>query len=248
MIQATLTSNFDAWISTEENRINVSVLKSHIRFLVKFSNDLSGEVFYCYPNISGGTAIKNRYTEMKFTYDATPDRYAGEVALIPAGYYKYEVYEVSWVNAVPSGGAGIVPESAYPNWPATEIDVLIPASDDNGIVQGLVDIGKLYLAEDIKRGTEVTYIQSAKRVQTLTIQFGGAAYTTAPTITIDASATGHVATATCTISGGAVNTVTITYAGSGYITNPGVVLSGGGYSTPASITADINEENYIYTS
>ena len=250
MIQATYKTDFDAWISTEENRINVSVIKSHIRFLVKFSNDLSGEVFYCYPNINSGAAIESRYTEMKFKYDATPVRYTGEVALIPAGYYKYEVYEVSWVNAVPGGGGGegIVPVEGYPNWPATEIDVLIPASDDNGIVQGLVDIGKLYLAEDIGRGAEVEYIQSAKRVQTLTIQFGGAAYTTAPTITIDASATGHVATATCTISAGAVDTVTITYAGSGYITNPGVVLSGGGYSTPASITADINEENYIYTS
>tara|TARA_R110002167_G_scaffold323231_1_gene529145 strand:+ start:291 stop:1037 length:747 start_codon:yes stop_codon:yes gene_type:complete len=248
MIQATYQNDFYAWISTEENRINVSVVKTRIRFLVKFSNDLSGEVFYCYPTIDGGIDIENRYTEMYFTYDATPDRYAGEVNLIPAGYYKYEVYEVSWVNAVPSGGGGIAPEDTYPNWPATEIDVLIPASDDNGIVQGLVDIGKLYLAEDIKRGTEVEYVQSAKRVQTLTIQNSGTGYTTAPTITIEASATGHVATATCTISGGKVDTVTITYAGSGYITNPGVVLFGGGYTTPASITADINEENYIYTS
>ena len=240
MIQATYKNDFDAWISTEENRINVSVLKSHIRFLVKFSNDLSGEVFYCYPDIDGGADIENRYTEMKFTYDATPDRYAGEVALIPAGYYKYEVYEVSWVNAVPP---------VYPNWPATEIDVLIPLSDDNGIVQGLVDIGKLYLAENIDRGTEeVQYIQSAKRVQTLTIEHPGTGYATAPTITIEASATGHIATATCTVLAGVVNTVTITYAGSGYTTNPGVVLSGGGYTTTASITADINEENYIYTS
>ena len=244
MIQAIYTEDFKAWISTEENRINVSVVKTRIRFLVKFSNDLSGEVFYCYPTIDGGIDIKNRYTEMYFTYAATPDRYAGEVALIPAGYYKYEVYEVSWVNTVP-GPAG---DFGYINWPATEIDVLIPASDDNGIVQGLVDIGKLYLAEDIKRGTEVEYVQSAKRVQTLTIQNSGTGYTTAPTITIEASATGHVATATCTISGGKVDTVTITYAGSGYITNPGVVLFGGGYTTPASITADINEENYIYTS
>ena len=246
MIQATYKNDFYAWISTEENRINVSVLKSHIRFLVKFSNDLSGEVFYCYPDIDGGADIENRYTEMKFIFAATPNRYAGEVALIPAGYYKYEVYEVSWVNVVP-GAVGDPP--VYPNWPATEIDVLIPLSDDNGIVQGLVDIGKLYLAENIDRGTEeVQYVQSAKRVQTLTIQHGGTGYVTAPTITIDASATGHVATATCTISGGKVDTVTITYAGSGYITNPGVVLSGGGYTTTASITANINEENYIYTS
>jgi len=245
MIQATYQNEFHAFISTEENRINVSVLKSHIRFLVKFSNDLSGEVFYCYPDIADGAAITNRYTEMKFTYNATPDRYIGQVALIPAGYYKYEVYEVSWVNAVPGPSS----ERIYPNWPATEIDVLIPLSDDNGIVQGLVDIGKLYLAEDIKTGTEVQYVQSAKRVQTLTIQHGGTGYATAPTITIDASATGHVASATCTISGaGRVDTVTITYAGSGYITNPGVVLSGGGSTTAASITADINEENYIYTS
>ena len=248
MIQATYQRDFYTFISTEENRINVSVLKTHIRFLVKFSNDLSGEVFYCYPTIDGGIDIKNRYTEMYFTYAATPDRYAGEVALIPAGYYKYEVYEVSWVNAVP---APVGDPPVYINWPATEIDVLIPATVENGIVQGLVDIGKLYLAENSVRGTEeVQYIQSAKRVQTLTIQHAGTGYTTAPTIAIEAPGTtgGQTATATCTILDGVVDTVTITYAGSGYTTNPGVVLSGGGYTTTASITADINEENYIYTS
>ena len=92
------------------------------------------------------------------------------------------------------------------------------------------------------------YIQNAKRVQTLTIAYGGAGYATAPTVTIAAPGTtgGKQATATCTVLAGVVNTVTITYAGSGYETNPIVTLAGGGFTTSATITATIEQSNYIY--
>ena len=86
-------------------------------------------------------------------------------------------------------------------------------------------------------------------MQTLTIQSGGAGYTTSPTITIQsppAYGGGQQAEAPCTVSGGEVNTVTITYAGSGYITNPIVTLTGGGFTTAANITASIEQTNYIY--
>jgi len=233
MIQAIRETNFDAFIETKANRI-ATVSSDKIRHLVKFTNDLDGSVFYAYPILEN---IYERYTSMPFSYNATPNRYAGRINLKPAGYYKYEVYEVSWVGDVLLSSATA---------PSTETDVL-PVLGAHGVVEGLVAIGKLYLAE--KDGSEeVQYIQNAKRVQTLTIAFGGTGYAVAPTVTIAAPGTngGQQATATCTILAGVVNTVAITYAGSGYETNPIVTLTGGGFTDAATITATIEQTNYIY--
>ena len=234
MIQATRETNFKAYIETEASRIDTSVTSAHIRHLAKFTNDLDGAVFYAYavPEV-----IKDRYTSLAFTYGVA-DVYTGNLQLIPAGYFKYELYEVSWIGAV---------SVTLGKAPVTETDVLLPVANTSGVVQGLVAIGKLYLAE--KDGSEeVQYIQNAKRVQKLTIQDGGTGYATAPTITIEAPGTtgGQTATATCTILAGVVDTVTITYAGSGYITTPEVTLAGGGFTTAANITASIEQTNYIY--
>ena len=234
MIQAIRETNFDAFIETKANRIDANTPSSRIRHLVKFINDLDGSVFYAYPAVEN---INDRYTSMAFVYSTGANRYTGKINLKPAGYYKYEVYEVSWVGT---------PDLTKATAPATETDVL-PVSDENGVIEGLVAIGKLYLSE--KDGSEeVQYIQNAKRVQTLTIVSGGTGYATAPTITIAAPGTtgGKQATATCTILAGVVNTVTITYAGSGYETNPIVTLTGGGFTTGANITASIEQTNYIY--
>ena len=233
MIQAIRETNFDAYIETKANKI-AATGSDQIRHLVKFINDLDEAVFYAYPVLEN---IHNRYTQMAFIYNATSNRYTGKINLKPAGYYKYEVYEVSWIGEVALGKTTA---------PATETDVL-PVLDTNGVVEGLVAIGKLYLSE--RDGSEeVQYIQNAKRVQTLTIVSGGTSYATAPTITIAAPGTtgGKQATATCTILAGVVNTVTITYAGSGYTTNPTVTLTGGGFTTAANIIASIEETNYIY--
>ena len=234
MIQAISQTNFTAFIETKANKIG-NQTGDKTRHLVKFTNDLDGSVFYSYPLIEN---IHARYTSMPFLYNAIPDRYTGKINLKPAGYFKYEVYEVSWIGT---------PALSKATAPATETDVL-PLDNDNGVVEGLVAIGKLYLSE--KAGDEeVQYIQNAKRVQTLTISYGGTGYATAPTVTIAAPGTngGHQATATCTIDGGGlVNTVTITYAGSGYETNPIVTLTGGGFTAEATITATIEQTNYIY--
>jgi|TARA_R110002050_G_scaffold53727_1_gene122034 hypothetical protein len=233
MIQAISQTNFDAFIETKANKIG-SQSEDKTRHLVKFTNDLDGSVFYAYPSLEN---IYERYTKMAFFYNAVPNRFTGRLDLKPAGYYKYEVYEVSWVATVVLSKATA---------PTTEKDVL-PVDNDHGVVEGLVAIGKLYLAE--KDGSEeVQYVQNAKRVQTLTIGYGGTGYTTAPTVTIAAPGTtgGHQATATCTVSGGAVNTVTITYAGSGYTTIPIVTLTGGGFTDEATVTATIEQTNYIY--
>ena len=157
MIQAIRESSFRAYIETQANRIG-SQTTAKTRHLVKFINDLDKAVFYAYPV---DEVIYDRYTYMPFLYNSTPDMYAGELNLIPAGYFKYEVYEVSWVGT---------PDIAESKAPATETDVL-PVADANGVVEGLVAIGKLYLAE--KSGSEeVQYTEYDQPASTNTIYYG----------------------------------------------------------------------------
>jgi hypothetical protein len=127
MIQAITGTNLTAYLQTEDNRINTSVAKSKIRHLFKFTNDMDKSIVYAY---ASSEVIENRYTEFDFLYDATPDIYTGLIDLKPAGYWKYEVYEVSWTGTVTisSGFA-----------PATETDVLSPSASNKGIVQGSSD-------------------------------------------------------------------------------------------------------------
>ena len=66
MIQAYTESDFKAYLSTEDNRINTSVAKTQIRHLVKLINDMDGSIDYVYP----AETINNRFTEMTFTYEA----------------------------------------------------------------------------------------------------------------------------------------------------------------------------------
>ena len=161
MIQAYTESNFKAYLSTEDNRINTSVLERNIRFLVKLINDMDGSIDYVYP----AETINNRFTEMTFTYEADAaivDLFAGQVNLLPAGYWKYEVYEVSWIGVV------VVNSD---NAPSTETDVITPIGDDIGVVQGLVTKGKLNLSDS--KGTEqVQYTQHPEPSGTNYIYYG----------------------------------------------------------------------------
>lgn len=60
---------------------------------------------------------------------------------------------------------------------------------------------------------------------TITITAGGANYTYAPTLVIDAPPAGGIqATATCTVSGGAINAVTVVDQGAGYAAVPNVTV------------------------
>ena len=137
MIQAFTETAISAFISTEDNRIDKTVASTQIKFLVKFINDLDGSIDYCYPKIT----IYNRYTKMTFPYLAIPTVFSG-VNLLPSGHWKYEVYEVSWIGTVVVG---------FGTAPVNETDVL-PVSDLNGVVQGIVTKGILNLTE--KAGTE----------------------------------------------------------------------------------------------
>ena len=159
MIQAITETNFNIYIQTEDNRINTSVASTQIRHLVKFTNDLDKSVYYAY----GATeTIKDRFTKINLTYNTTPNIYTGATKLFPAGYWKYEIYEVSWIGTVTVSSG---------NAPATEDDVLTPKSDDKGVVDGLVTKGKMYLAE--KDGTQqVQYTQRQEPSGTNYIYYG----------------------------------------------------------------------------
>ena len=147
MIQGFTESDFTAYLSTEDNRIG-GTTTSKIRFLIKLINDMNGDVEYCYPLLPKG--IFERFTQMDFTYNLSPDRYTGTINLLPSGHWKYEVYEVTWLT-----DSDIV--IAFGFAPATETDVL-PVDDENGSVQGLVTKGILNLTA--KAGTgQVQYNQ-----------------------------------------------------------------------------------------
>ena len=97
MIQAITETEIKINVQTEDNRINTSVASTQIRHLVKFTNDLDKSVYYAYGNTE---LIKDRYTNINIAYSTTPNIYTGRVKLFPAGYYKYEIYEVSWIGTV----------------------------------------------------------------------------------------------------------------------------------------------------
>ena len=159
MIQAITETTFNINVQTEDNRIDTSVASTQIRHLVKFTNDLDKSVHYAYPNTE---TIKDRYTDIGMRYSAITDMYRGIINLLPAGYWKYELYEVSWIGTV-------TVSSGYA--PATEDEILTPAANNKGVVQGLVTKGKMYLAE--KDGTEqVQYTQRQEPSGTNYIYYG----------------------------------------------------------------------------
>jgi hypothetical protein len=161
MIQVITGTNFKVFLQTEDNRIDTSVAKTQIRHLFKFTNDMDKSIVYSYATNQN---IENRYTYFSFLYNATPNIYSGLIDLKPAGYWKYEVYEVSWafkqdIN-VSSGFA-----------PATETDVLSPAAPDKGVVQGLVTKGKMYVA-DASGTAQVQYTPYVEPTTTNYIYYG----------------------------------------------------------------------------
>ena len=158
MIQATRKTNFNAYIETEAQRIDTTVASTQIRHLVKFINDLDGAVFYAYARVE---TIYDRYTYLEFEYNIVPNRYIGRLDLVPAGYFKYELYEVSWIATVTLSGLTA---------PKDENQVL-PVLPNNGVVQGLVAIGKLYLGEGAG-AEEVQYTEYEAPASTNTIYYG----------------------------------------------------------------------------
>lgn len=159
MIQAITETNLTAYLQTEDNRIDTTVSSSHIKHLLKFTNDMDKSVQYAYGRTE---TITDRVTKFTFNYNATPNIYTGLINFLPSGYWKYEVYEVSWIDT-PTLSSGYAP--------VTETDVLSPAADDKGVVKGLVTKGKMYVAD--KAGTaQVQYTQRQEPSGTNYIYYG----------------------------------------------------------------------------
>tara|TARA_R110000744_G_scaffold30329_3_gene71842 strand:- start:3322 stop:3768 length:447 start_codon:yes stop_codon:yes gene_type:complete len=117
-----------------------------LRFLFKFTNDMSGEEIYCYPT----PLVYRRYS--RFDFEAVcppvaPISFEGQLCISLAGYWKYEVYEVYFEEGPPA--------KTNQYYPKNENQVLTPAPQ-HGIVKGLVAIGKMYAGE-ISGEEEVQY-------------------------------------------------------------------------------------------
>ena len=122
------------YVTTEEKRIDTSVPSSKIRYLFKFTNNMSKSVVYGYGQ---SQTVNDRYTLVAINH-GTNDVYTGTVDFTPNGYWTYEIYEVSWQDtAVLTAGFA----------PRNESEVLTPPAADKGIVQGLVEKGKLLVSE-----------------------------------------------------------------------------------------------------
>lgn len=142
MIQSEVKTTFRAWLNTTANQIMVNAhpqptteVHHLIYYLFRFTNDMSGETLYVYPEQD----IRKRYSAFEFQYSATPNMYQAQLKLELAGYWKYSVYEV-YFEEPPT------PDMNANNTPSTELDVL-PVALDHGVVKGLVAIGKMYAAE-----------------------------------------------------------------------------------------------------
>ncbi len=158
MIQSTVKTNFIAYINTAANQKMIDAntpptLDPHdvSIYLAKFTNDMSGEVIYCYPRPQW---ISDRFSTFQFISSITPDMYNGELNINLAGYWKYEFWEVFF-------------EEDYMNLsvttaPSTENEVL-PVAPENGVVKGLVAIGKMYVAEQ-SGSEEVQYTEYSQPV------------------------------------------------------------------------------------
>tara|TARA_R110002051_G_scaffold229372_1_gene291381 strand:- start:421 stop:777 length:357 start_codon:yes stop_codon:yes gene_type:complete len=83
------------------------------------------------------TTTNDRYVKNQFLHNTTEDLFTFNINFKPYGYWSYEVYEVSYISFEDVTAA---------TSPATETHVLAEA-DENGVVQGKVHEGKLYVTE-----------------------------------------------------------------------------------------------------
>ena len=151
MIHGQYGQPYTFYTTTEEKRINKAVPSSQIRFLFKFTNGMDKNVVYAYGQ---NQLVNNRYTKVNMTPNTTEDVFTGNIDFMPNGYWEYEIYEVSWLGSSVVLGTGTAP--------INETDVLSPAANTKGVVQGRVEIGKLYITEATGQ-EEVQYQEYVKQ-------------------------------------------------------------------------------------
>ena len=147
MILLTYDTAYILVITTEDVRIDTSVPRTQIRHLLKFTNDMDKGVKYVYAREEH---INDRYTKFSLQHNTTEDIVEGKIDFLPYGYWKYEVYEVSF-----NGASVVISNTTVP------LSETGTASDQSGIygtVKGLVEVGKLLV--EPQDGTEqVQYTQ-----------------------------------------------------------------------------------------
>ena len=142
MLHITYASDARFIVTTEEKRIDTSVVSSQIRLLFKFTNDMDKRVVYAYGQSQlhlDAVRTYQRYTRVTIGHHATENVFTGKVNFKPFGYWKYEIYEVSFNGTVPTLDADTAP--------ITETDVADVTGSIHGTVKGRVETGKLYVTE-----------------------------------------------------------------------------------------------------
>ena len=92
------------YVTTEDRRINRSVPVANLRYLFKFTNNMSGAVKWSFGQ---NQEVFDRYTKVEFypndTVAKQPENpYLGLIDLSPNGYWNYEVYECSSETVIPT--------------------------------------------------------------------------------------------------------------------------------------------------
>jgi hypothetical protein len=144
MLHITYGSNATFYVTTEEKRIDTSVASARIRLLFKFINDMTGATKYAYGTSTShndANRIYQRYTSVLISHNTSEDVFTGKVDFKPYGYWKYEIYEVSFNGTVPT----LTTDTA----PINESDAANDTSGVHGVVKGKVEEGKLYVTETV---------------------------------------------------------------------------------------------------
>jgi hypothetical protein len=146
MINGIYGQTITTFLSLEEARINTAVAQANIRYLAKFTNDLTKDIKYCYPTLSAKT---DRSITLAIAHNTSENIFTGTLNFKPFGFWTYEIYEVSWIGSV-----ALTSSTA----PETETEVLA-VDNANGVVQGVVHKGKMKIQETV--GSEqIQYTQT----------------------------------------------------------------------------------------
>ena len=92
------------YVTTEDRRINRSLPVANLRYLFKFTNNMSGDVKWSFGQ---NQEVFDRYTKVEFYPNDTvakqpEDPYLGLIDLWENGYWNYEVYECSSETVIPT--------------------------------------------------------------------------------------------------------------------------------------------------
>mgnify|MGYP003152780079 FL=1 len=140
MLHITYGQTGKFYVTTEEKRIDTSVASSKIRLLFKFTNDMDKRVVYAYGQSTihyDAIRAYQRYTRLSIGHNTSENVFTGLVNFKPFGYWKYEIYEVSWIGSI----------NLTADYAPTTVTQVLSVADENGVVKGLVETGKLYVTE-----------------------------------------------------------------------------------------------------